>query len=234
MNPLRAFWLFIFPAALLLLTLTALALALIFANKAASRHFSLTERWLIVFSILISILIIPLYFSPLYKYGLFIVILAAWTIITAAVRVRALNVVAVILYIVLLIYLFDPFTGSFYFNLAYFRDPLSGRTDFRANGIWHTTKRLSEPIINGVPQYHFCTDYFDYFRLDANLRDIRVDNYRINTFGYCSPQYILALFLFEGFIIICAFILLVLAIIGLVLRFRRKALAPVELDVIRT
>jgi hypothetical protein len=231
MDPLKAFWLFIFPAALLATTLVGLALALVFANKAAQRLFSLTERAIIAFSILISILIIPLYFSPLYKYGLFIVVLAIWNIITASLRVRWMNTVAIILHIILIIYLFDPFAGSAYFNLTYFRNE-NGTADYTANGIWHGTKRLYFSMREVGDDFGRCVRYFDYFMYDQQAIDYRFNSPRIWTFGYCSDQYLLALYLFQGFIIIVAIILLILLLIGRVLRFRKNMAVPIELEVL--
>jgi len=226
----KAFWLFIFPAALLATTLVTLALSLVFANKAAQRLFSFTERKIIEFSILICILIIPLYFSPLYKYGLFIVLLACWSIIVASLRVRWINTVAIIGYIILLIYLFDPFAGSAFFNLTYFRNHL-GTGDFTANGIWHGTKRLYYGMRPPGDDLGRCVRYYDYFLYDQTAVDYRFNNPRIFTFGYCADEYLLALYLFQGFIIIVAFILFVLLLIARVLRFRKISASPIELEV---
>eukprot|EP00999_Lentomonas_sp_LEN2_P001551 NODE_260_length_1793_cov_234.756303_g233_i0.p1 GENE.NODE_260_length_1793_cov_234.756303_g233_i0~~NODE_260_length_1793_cov_234.756303_g233_i0.p1 ORF type:complete len:566 (+),score=193.95 NODE_260_length_1793_cov_234.756303_g233_i0:248-1699(+) len=234
MNPFRAFWIFVLPTALLLTTALGLALVLVFANKAAARQFSNVERGLVVLSVVLALLAIPLFFSPLYKYGIIIVLIALWTILTAASRDRWLNIVCVVALIFLVLYLIDPFHSSGYFTFAYWRhfhgDHL-GKTHQNARGILHATGMLW-PDAWTVQDDQMCSQFYQYFRLDPDLLDTdRYDNPLRSTFGYCSRGWILALFLFEGFIILVTILLLLLALLGLVLRFRKERLEPVELEV---
>jgi len=171
-----------------------------------------------------------LYFSPLYKYGLFIVLLADWGIIAASLRVRWINTVAIVLYIVLLIYLFDPFAGSAFFNLTYFRNQW-GTSDYTANGIWHGTKRLYFSMRDVGDELGRCVRYYDYFLYDQNAIDYRFNSPRIHTFGYCADQYLIALYIFQGFIIIVSLLLFTLLLIARVLRFRKNSVSPIELEV---
>jgi hypothetical protein len=235
MTPIRAFWIFVLPTAFLLATFLALAVALVYANKAAIRVFTWVERFLIFFAVILTLLACPLYFSPLYKYGGVIALICFWVIITAATRVRWINAVAIGALIFLQIYLYDPFHGSAYFNLAYWRvwtdSPHAGMTDYRSNGLIHTT-RMMFPNVTTTNQYQWCTRYYDYFLEDPALKDFdRLDNPLRTTFGYCSRGWVMALYLISGFIFIASLLLLVLAIMALINRFRKEILEPVELEV---
>jgi hypothetical protein len=235
MTPIRAFWIFILPTAFLLATFLALAVALVYANKAAIRVFTWVERFIIFFAVILSLLACPLYFSPLYKYGGVIALIAFWAIITAATRVRWINAVAIAALLFLHIYLYDPFHGSAYFNLAYWRvwvdSPFAGNTDYRSNGILHTT-RMMFPNVTTTNEAQWCTRYYDYFLEDPALKDYdRLDNPLRTTFGYCSRGWVMALYLLSGFIFIASLLLLVLVIMALINRFRKEILEPVELEV---
>jgi hypothetical protein len=235
MTPIRAFWIFIIPTAFLLGTFLVLAVALVFANKAAARVFSWIERFIVFFAVILALLGCPYYFSPLYKYGAVIGLIGFWAIITAATRVRWINAVAIGALIFLQIYLYDPFHGSAYFNLAYTRiwvdSPFAGRTDPRSNGILHTT-RMMFPNVTTTNEAQWCTRYYDYFIYDPMLRDFdHHDNPLRTTFGYCSRGYVMALYLIGGFVLLVSLLLLLLLIIALVARFRKEVLEPVELEV---
>jgi len=235
MTPIRAFWIFVLPAMFLLATFLALAVALVYANKAAIRVFTWVERFIIFFAVILSLLACPLYFSPLYKYGGVIALIGFWAIITAATRVRWINAIAIGALIFLQIYLYDPFHGSAYFNLAYWRiwvdSPHAGMTDPRSNGILHTT-RMMFPNVTTTNQIQWCTRYYDYFLEDPQTKDFdRLDNPLRTTFGYCSRGWVMALYLLSGFIFIASMLLLVLVIMALINRFRKEILEPVELEV---
>jgi hypothetical protein len=238
MSALRAFWIFVWPTALLLATVMGLAVALVIANRAAARRYHFVERALIVISLLMALFAIPLYFSPAFKYAAVIVFVAVVAIITAAIVHFALNILLIIFTIGLLFYLVDPITSNTY--LTFSSDRLaSGFTDPNAGGVLHYTGEgwrngtlddiFTKPLLNRVG---FCTNFYDYFRFDPLLHDYeRFENPVVQTFGYCSRGYTFTLLLFELFLILFALLLALLAIIAMMLRFQKVVFEPVELEI---
>jgi len=230
LDPIRVFWIFILPTILGLGTLAALAVVLVFTSRARRRVFVFVEKLLIIFSVFVIIFAIVLYFSPAYKYGIVLALAAMLSILTAAAgRVRWLNILAVVVILIALWYLFDPFNGNGYLNSSYLR-----RNNFfpheNTDGFWRTIDHFWEDGNNPYIERNCVNWYNGYFQFDPELRDIdRRDNPFSQTFGYCRRGYLAALMYFG---IIAAAILvgmLVLALIMLVLRFRKEFYDVIEL-----
>jgi hypothetical protein len=241
LHGLRSFFIFALPGFLLLSTLLGLAVVLVFANKASNRSYSFIESAMILLSINAILFALPTFFSPAFKYGVLVVLVGLITILSAAARVRSLNVLALVALVVAIIYVFDPFTGNAYLNLTGFRtlsQDLTGRTaagfqrvpgqpDDRTNGLLHLITAMWRE------GQQFCVDFYDYFRLDDQLLDkARFDNPAVTTYGYCNRGWVFALLIFEIIMMSTLVILTIVTLIALLLRFRKQAdLAPVELEV---
>jgi hypothetical protein len=228
----NVFWIYILPTALLLATLLGFAIALAFANIAARGRLSLLEKMIIFFAVFALLCACLLFFAPVYKYGILTVIVCLLAIITAAARVRWLNVFFIAAVIVLLWYIIDPLDGNDFWGIGY-RRLSSGKPDPWASGMWHTTRSLWHNITQVNDIENWCVDFYDYFRYDATLRDEqRLHNPVVTTFGYCSRGWVFALLIMEGFITLSLFLLLLLGLIALVLRFRKMAFDPIELEIV--
>jgi len=238
LSPNKSFWIFVLPTYLLLLSVASLALVLVFANTVSTRSYNFLEKTLIAISIFIAIFGIACFFAPVYKYGIVMIFIALFTIVTAAARVKWLNVLAVIAYVIALLYLFDPFNGNAYFNFASNRLP-NGGVDLETAGILHATWKMYNetygPAIGQnntvVPSY--CTNYYDYFMIDPAMRDYdRYDNPIVKTFGYCSRGWITALLIFEGILLILTLVAFALVTMALILRLKEDhGYDPIELEV---
>lgn len=232
METVKAFWVFVWPALLMLMTFLGLALTLGYASH-ANRHaivdYMWIERFMIFLGILSSLFSIPLFFAPLYKYGTLVVIISLFAIVTAASRVEWLNLVCVVLQAVLLIYLFDPFHGNSYFTLAMDRTS-SGGADNWSMGVLHSTWRMW-PSLSDVQSTAFCTNYFNFFKFDMNARDTeRFENPLVPTFGYCSRGFVEALYLFEGGILVTVLLQCLVDLIAVVFRFKDYMMDPLYLE----
>jgi hypothetical protein len=228
---LRAWWIFVLPTKLLALTLILLAFVIVFASRGTTRAHSLIERALMVIGVLVVIFALPNFFSPAYKYGIVMVLVGVVGILAAAERNRWLNILAIVAIIIGLFYLFDPFHGgndvlsfsSFrYYDNSFRDDESSGILHFIGNKNWRNIT-----VVNS--RDNFCVQYYDYFRLDPQLRDIRFENPLVTTFGYCGRGWITALLIFEAILCFLTIILLVLAIIAYFLRFAVESFEPIEL-----
>eukprot|EP01012_Entosiphon_sulcatum_P009052 TRINITY_DN14_c1_g1_i1.p1 TRINITY_DN14_c1_g1~~TRINITY_DN14_c1_g1_i1.p1 ORF type:complete len:687 (+),score=131.05 TRINITY_DN14_c1_g1_i1:903-2963(+) len=231
MSPLKAFWAFIVPTSLLAIMFGGLAFVMVFATR-VTRKFSWVER-LTIFVAFFSILFgFPTFFAPVWKYGVVITLVGLFAIITAAARLKWLNIVLVILCVVELIYLYDPWNGNAYLTLALDRNP-NGGNQGQSAGILHSIQRMYPNVRGDVARIRYCTDFYDFFRNDPALRDTeRHDNPLVVTFGYCSRAWTYALLMFEGITLIWTGVLFFLAVISLVLRFKDdRGYDPIELEV---
>jgi hypothetical protein len=230
----NVFWIYILPTALLLSTLLGFAIALAFANIAARGRLSLLEKMMIFFATFALLCSCLLFFAPVYKYGILVVIVALLAIITAAARVRWLNVLFIIAVILLLWYVIDPLDGNDFWGVGY-RRLNSGKPDPLASGMWHTTGSIWHNVSQVNDATNWCVNFYNYFRYDPALRDgQRLHNPVVTTFGYCSRGWVFALLIMEGFITICLFLLLLLGLLALLLRFRKMAFDPIELEIVNT
>eukprot|EP00998_Keelungia_sp_KM082_P003457 NODE_142_length_2518_cov_703.833542_g138_i0.p1 GENE.NODE_142_length_2518_cov_703.833542_g138_i0~~NODE_142_length_2518_cov_703.833542_g138_i0.p1 ORF type:complete len:767 (+),score=203.24 NODE_142_length_2518_cov_703.833542_g138_i0:54-2354(+) len=246
LNPIRAFWVFILPAALLTATLASLALVLVFANKASARSFSLLERFMVLLSLCVCLLSCALFFAPVYKYGAVIVLASLVTLTSAALRVKFLNVLCVAFLALTLLFVVDPFVGN---ALGTFSSLRVGKEDtlthhasaglFHSTGLlWHSLTGADQAGIftTGAAGYSAkplsalsaqaegdCVRFYDYFRMDDQLVDIaRRDNPMVSTFGFCARGWIFTLLLVEAFIVVDLLLLFVLALLALLIRFRKE------------
>eukprot|EP00997_Jenningsia_sp_PLL12_P002718 NODE_147_length_2365_cov_63.015544_g128_i0.p1 GENE.NODE_147_length_2365_cov_63.015544_g128_i0~~NODE_147_length_2365_cov_63.015544_g128_i0.p1 ORF type:complete len:543 (+),score=141.36 NODE_147_length_2365_cov_63.015544_g128_i0:536-2164(+) len=229
LTPVKAFWVFVFPAMLLVATLATLSLAIVFASKATPRSFSKLEYCMILVAIVTIALALPLFFAPVYKYGIWLVMVQMLVILTAAARIKWLAIVCVLVQVITLFYVFDPFHGNAFLNLASNRHLMGAPdTDLETSGLLHAVaKSWRTPMT--VSQQNYCTNFYDWFKYDTMLRDLdRWDNPEITTFGYCSRGWVTALLFFAGFAIICVMLQLVLDLLGLFFRFHHD---KVELEV---
>jgi len=227
------FWIYILPTALLLATLLGFAIALAFANIAARGRLSLLEKMIIFFAVFALLCACLLFFAPVYKYGILVVLVSLLAIITAAARVRWLNIFFIAAVLLVLYYIIDPFDGNDYWNVGYRRIHETGKPHPFGSGMWHTTRSIWHNITQVNDAANWCVDFYDYFRYDPALRDgERLHNPVVTTFGYCSRGWVFALLVMEGFITLCLFLLLLLGLLAMLLRFRKMAFAPVELEIV--
>lgn len=233
---LRSGMIYIIPLALLIATFGGLGVVLVFANKASNRSYSFIESTMIVLALVSALSSIPLFFSPMFKYAVFIIIASLISILSAAARVKIVNIFAIIAQVVILFYIFDPIHGNRFLTFTSFPQisgANSGLPDTETKGLLHTTTSLF--YRNGVVDTSFCTNFYDYFNLDRVARDTtRFDNPDINTFGYCKRGWIAFLLIFEGILIVAFVLLFVVSLISLLLRFRKAVnLAPITLEILK-
>jgi hypothetical protein len=223
MSPHRALWMFVYPTVWLLMTLLSTGLVLVFANKAASRSYAAIERALIIVAIINILFSLVFYFSVAYKYIQVILFVQLFNILTAAVRVRKLNIVTLVLNGILLIYLFDPFHGNQYLTLSSSRT-IQNLPDRDTAGLIHILGKQYRNAFD-VQTNQFCPKfYLGYGLLDQNLRDLdRFDNPAIYTFAYCSRGYTALLLIFASIVMLFSIIQFMLSLLALVLRFAKPS-----------
>eukprot|EP00999_Lentomonas_sp_LEN2_P003109 NODE_95_length_2339_cov_140.324593_g74_i0.p1 GENE.NODE_95_length_2339_cov_140.324593_g74_i0~~NODE_95_length_2339_cov_140.324593_g74_i0.p1 ORF type:complete len:725 (+),score=202.27 NODE_95_length_2339_cov_140.324593_g74_i0:58-2232(+) len=226
LTPPRAFRVFVLPIALLLATLLALSLVLVFANKASARTYSFIERALITFSVLSILLSCLVFFSPAFKYGVIAVVASLVAILTAAARLRWLNLFAIVVLGVAVLYMFDPFYGNFWFTAASNRFE-NGNVNAETSGILHTIGANWR----SVTSLGSCTKFYDYFMLDTQLTSYGYDNPMDTTFGLCSRSWTLFLLFVAGFLVIFLLLAFILSMLALIVRFRKQRFEPIELEV---
>eukprot|EP01006_Ploeotia_vitrea_P028345 TRINITY_DN61052_c0_g1_i1.p1 TRINITY_DN61052_c0_g1~~TRINITY_DN61052_c0_g1_i1.p1 ORF type:complete len:800 (-),score=140.88 TRINITY_DN61052_c0_g1_i1:1441-3840(-) len=228
MNPLKAFWIFVLPTALLIATAVAFGIIMVFANKAANRSYSTLERSIITVATFIIILSLLLFFSPAYKYGVVAIFASLIAVLAAAARIRLLNIAALVVVFLAILYVFDPFTGSHIWGFTSFRNLDSGAIHPRTMGLLHTLDLMNRDNQN------WCVDYYDYFRLDPQLRDTdRCDNPAEQSFGYCNRWWIMVLLLAAAILMILLLLLFILLVLALFLRFiKPPPSAPIQLEVV--
>jgi len=233
---LKAGMIYIIPLALLIATFAGLGIVLVFANKASNRSYSLIESTMIVLAIAAILTSIPLFFSPMFKYGVFIIMASLLSILSAAARVRVVNIAAVVAQIIILFYIFDPIHGNRYLTFTSFPVIIgaqAGIPDTETKGLLHTTTSMFYRM--GEVNTTFCTSFYDFFQLDDAARDTsRFDNGDISTFGYCKRGWVAFLLIFQGALIVAFVLLFVVSLISLLLRFRKALnLAPITLEVLK-
>jgi len=221
----------VLPSYLLAMSLLAFALVLVFAAKATTREYNFIEGALIGLGVLIGVFGFPCFFAPVYKYGVVMVFVGLLSIVVAAARLKYLNIILVAVYAIALLYLFDPFNGNAYFNFASNR-LANGNVDLETAGIWHATGKMWRNVTS-VTTVHYCTNYYDYFLLDPQIRDVdRFDNAIVTTFGYCDRGWVTGLLILEGFLILFTLCNFVIACLALILRIKEdQGYDPIELEV---
>jgi hypothetical protein len=232
MNTIKAFWIFVLPTELMFASFFCLAIVLAFAARAKDSHeFFWLERFMIVAAIAAILFSVATFFAPIYKYGVVVVIVSLFAIITASARVRWLNILCVFFHLVALFYLFDFVDGNFYLELNSNRNFVTGATDPDTMGVLHAIKKMFpspqliqnalNPATNRVDVKSWCITYYNYFQFDMQVRDWeRVDNPFVSTFGYCSRAWSVALYLFVAAIMDLVVLQFIMDIIGVIVRFQ--------------
>jgi hypothetical protein len=223
----KSFWIFVLPAMLLLASHLGLALVLVFAAKATPRTFSKLEIMMMLLALAISYLAMPLYFAPVWKYGIWIIFAQLVVFLTATARIHWLNVLCLVVQFITLVYVFDPFHGNAYLTLSNYRiwgNPNAAGDDVMSSGLLHSiTKSWHTNVLTDTQQW--CTNFYDYFLLDPTLRDVeRYDNSAISTFGYCSRGWSTALMIFSFFLMTGLLIQIILVLLGLFFRFHSDSI----------
>jgi hypothetical protein len=228
LNPPRAILIFVLPLFLMLLTLFSFAVAIAFANKATTRSYSGLEVAMIVTAVGAGLFALSLYFSPMWKYGLFIVIVCILSFLAAAARVFVFNAVVFALQIIAILYIFDPFHASRYLNLSTTRDPATALPLPCTYGLFHTTQCMADFGSRN------CRSYYDYFGFDPLLRDTdRFENPQVQAWGYCDRHWFTTLLIFEVVIMVFLIVLFFLTLLGLLLRFRSMLPEPIQLEIVK-
>jgi len=228
----KAFWIFILPMYLMLSTLITSALALVFVHKAATRQFLVIEKLMVALSILAVLFSVPLFFAPVYKYGIITIFVALFSILVAAAPYKPLRIVGIVILLILLIYLYDPFHGNHYLTLASGRTQ-SGLPDPETAGVWYTTGKSwkNESQVALDTTNHCVQWYGGYFRFDPALSDCdRVNNPNVTTFGYCGRGWVTTLLITEGALLLFVSLLFLCAVLAAILPFK-IAYDPIELEV---
>jgi hypothetical protein len=108
-----------------------------------------------------------------------------------------------------------------------------GVSDTRTSGVLHTSDTLFDDrdgVLN--PTMRRCITFYNYFVVDPQLYDFaRIDNPEIVTFGYCSRAWIIGQIYIEGLIILFLLVTFILAVLALIVRFRKLRFDPIELEV---
>eukprot|EP01012_Entosiphon_sulcatum_P002676 TRINITY_DN105_c0_g1_i2.p1 TRINITY_DN105_c0_g1~~TRINITY_DN105_c0_g1_i2.p1 ORF type:complete len:718 (-),score=74.61 TRINITY_DN105_c0_g1_i2:148-2301(-) len=232
LSTVKSFWVFLLPSFLLLGTLTVFALGIVFVHKAAIRQFLVIEKLLIGFAVASIILACPLYFAPVYKYGIVTVVVGVFEILVAAAPFKKFRILGVVVAGFLLLYLFDPFHGNHYLNLASGRTQ-SGNPDPETAGVWYTTGKSWRNITNvASDSSNHCVQWYGgYFRYDALLQDYdRFSNPHISTFGYCGRGWVTTLLIVEGALLVATSVMFLSALLAAILPFK-VAYDPIELEV---
>eukprot|EP00994_Dinema_validum_P002409 NODE_152_length_2340_cov_299.375382_g108_i0.p1 GENE.NODE_152_length_2340_cov_299.375382_g108_i0~~NODE_152_length_2340_cov_299.375382_g108_i0.p1 ORF type:complete len:728 (+),score=158.22 NODE_152_length_2340_cov_299.375382_g108_i0:55-2238(+) len=221
----KAFWIFVLPAMLLLASHMGLALVLVFASKATPRSFSKMEYGIMAVAVVTSYLAMTLFFAPVWKYGLWVISVQFLAFLAASARIRWLNVLCVIAQVITLIYLFDPFHGNALLTLTSTRTLTTtwgSADDVHQSGLLHAISKTWHSATL-VETQKYCWTYYQYFMLDANLLDVeRYDNLAPITFGYCSRGWVTALLFFGAAVMTGVAIQVFLCLLGLFYRFRHQ------------
>jgi hypothetical protein len=212
----------------MLLTLFSFAVAIVFANKATTRSYSGLETAMIITAVGAGIFAISLYFSPMWKYGLWIVLVCILSFLAAAARVFTFNAVVFFLQFVAIFYILDPMHASRYLNVSTFRDPNTGLPLPCTYGLYHTTQCMADLGSRN------CRSYYDYFGYDSMLRDTdRFENPQVQAWGYCDRHWFTTLLIFEVIMTVFLIVLFFLTLLGLLLRFRSLIPEPIQLEIIK-
>jgi hypothetical protein len=217
----KAFFVFVLPAWLLLATAISLALVTVLARRATEHIFELTERAIVLLAVITVLLGCPFFFSPFYKNGIVIVLVGLVSILVAVARKRKASLFLVILIVLAIFYVINPFDGNIYFSITsavpvYGARPESSLLE-AAQNLWRTSEN--------------CVAFYDYFQYDPAHRDQRLHNPEDYTFGYCGRGYITALIIFAIALYVVLLLLLLLAVFSLVKKLGIKAVEPIELEV---
>jgi len=187
---------FLLPIALLLATFLGLAFSLFFAKRQNQMNpISGYEKAILTFAFLIIFFGWPLYFSPLYRYGVVIVWTGFFSIVAALAGIRGLVLAAAFVQLLLLVYIFDPFGGNELFNLAHTRAPENA---FGAaySGIFLSINALHRGNDVAYPGAR-CTAFYAGWFVRTPQEDPWVNPPDKFTFGFCAREWFGALLIIE-------------------------------------
>jgi hypothetical protein len=163
----------------------------------------------------------PFFFSPFYKNGIVIVLIGLVSILVAVARKRRASLFLVILLVLAIFYVINPFEGNIYLSITSAVPVYGARPEpsllEAAQNLWRTSEN--------------CVDFYDFFQYDPAHRDQRLHNPEDYTFGYCGRGYITALIIFAIALYVVLLLLLLLAVFSLVKKLGIKAVEPIELEV---
>jgi len=212
-DPFRGIVVFFLPIILLLATVLGLATSLFFAKRQNTlQPLSVYEKSMFILAALAILFAWPLYFSPLFKYGVVTIWACFFVMVAALSQLRPLNIAAVIVLGVLLVYLVDPWYGNEILTLAYDRAPPPADAVHGYSGVLASiaTQYLGAMKAGGGD----CVAFYDYFLRDSMTEDRdRRDNPDKFTFGWCSRDWFTALGLFEVITILFVFLLFFVTLI---------------------
>jgi hypothetical protein len=212
----RAIIAYYFPLILLLATYIGLAFSLFFAKRQnALSPLSGYEKGMYVLALLLILFSWPMYFAPVWRYGVVIIWIAFFTIVAALAGIRSLVLVAAILQLVGFIYLIDFFYGSDIFSLASVR-PYGTDAAGSSGNLLSMLNMWRAPVgPNGALPGQRCVDwYLGFFRRDDATEDWqRFDNPTKFTFGFCAREWVAALMVLGLFNIVLLAVLFFVTVI---------------------
>lgn len=209
LTPFRAVQAFVVPLVLLLATYVGLATTLFFAKRQSTlQPLSTYEKSMFALSCLVILFSWPIFFSPLYKYGIVTIWAAFFTIFASLSQMRGLNMAALVILGIVLLYLVDPFYGNELLTFSFERVPPKSDSVHGYSGVLHS---ISEMATNDQSA---CTGWYDYFTRDVNVEDqLRWDNPHKKTFGFCSRGWMVSLYLFELIALALTFLLFFVSLV---------------------
>jgi hypothetical protein len=229
LHPLRAVVAFFLPIVLLAAMFLGLAFTLFFAKKQnAINPLSGYEKAIVALAFLVIVFAWPLFFSPLYKYGVAIIWVAFFSLLAAIAGVKRLIPIALIVQVILLIYIFDPFAGNEILNLSYTRQvnlkPQRGDGSAVQNaGVAYSGVFLSIMALwrgDGVSYRGArCTRFYDgYFQRDAWVEDFERRDFggSKTTFGFCAREWFATLMIVEILMAMWVIILFVVTLVAFI------------------
>jgi len=158
----------------------------------------------------------PIYFTPIFVYGVVTVWVSFFTILAALSQLRPLNIAATIVLGVLLVYLIDPFYGNEILTLAQSRAPPPANSVHGNTGVLAAlaTQYLSTESQAALSSPNSCTSFYDYFSRSPLTEDrLRFDNPHKFTFGFCQRDWFTALGIFEVIAILLVFLMFFVTLI---------------------
>lgn len=223
---------FFLPIVLLAAMFLGLAFTLFFAKKQnAINPLSGYEKAIVALAFLVILFAWPLFFSPLYKYGVAIIWVAFFSLLAAIAGVKRLLPIALIVQIILLIYIFDPFAGNEILNLSYTRRvnlkpssavPILGSRT-QDSGVAYSGVFLSIMALwrgDGVAYRGArCTRFYDgYFQRDSWVEDFERRDFGASktTFGFCAREWFSALMIIEIIMAMWVIILFVVTLVAFI------------------
>jgi len=221
LTPDRATMAFLHPIVMLVAIFVSFATSFFFARRAnAMIPLTAYQKGMFAIASICVVFSLPLIFAgSLYKYALVIMWICFFTIIVALTQIRGLYITAAVFHVVLLIYLIDPFYGNELLTLAHTRAVPGASFNVSGvgfNGILHSINSIwRNPDNTSMPLGLRCTNfYLGWFTRDPNVEDRqRFDNPDKPTFGYCSRDYGMILYIFSGLTIILVYFLFFLTLI---------------------